>query len=312
MEKKPWYDTKTEEVMEDQEKITEMFEQFRNEAHLFNNEELLNLRNIFFSNVSQEISDKIQFDFRVNKKFFSLSILSKNTETENFMQLFNSFTNIAFSSEIDIKDDTWKQFAKSLSDEKLTAQKDNKEEASNTIIGDIETFKSILPGTYHIPNNKLANEITKDFIDEGKQTLKVSSNRSKKEILTYCTLSYEGDNFQIKGKQNFTPYDREVYNAVTSLFVAGNEIITPATVYRALNGMTETETPSPQQKGSITKSLDKMRFTRLIVDCSEELRDRKASLDGEQITACKIDTYLLNADILTVKAGGKTETAYTS
>lgn len=170
---------------------------------------------------------------------------------------------------------------------------------------------SIIPQKHLIPNNKLANSLTKDIIDAGAIDL-VVSGRGKSEITTRCVLSYEGENVTLSSRQPFTEYDRQVADAVTSLYEYGDEshIVTAATVYRAMVHATETETPSPQQIGAVTRSLDKMRFVRVQIDCSEELTRRKLSLNGAQVTGGKIDTYLLALDKLEVTAGGQRVTAY--
>lgn len=175
----------------------------------------------------------------------------------------------------------------------------------------LEQLSSLIPTRHVMPNNKLTNTLTDDIIDTGSYELTVAG-KGKNAVTTVCVLTYEGDNVKLTGRQSFTEYDRNVYNAVTSLFVYGDEahIVTPAQVYRAMVNMTETETPSAQQIGAVTRSLDKMRFIRARVDCTEELRRRGANLDGEQITGGMIDTYLLTADAVTVMTGGKTVKAY--
>lgn len=169
---------------------------------------------------------------------------------------------------------------------------------------------SIVPQKHLIPNNKLANSLTKDIIDAG--TIALDVGKKKGDIMTRCVLSYEGDNVKLSSRQPFTEYDRQVADAVTSLYEYGDEshVITAATVYRAMVHATETETPSPQQIGAVTRSLDKMRFVRVQIDCSEELTKRKLSLNGAQITGGKIDTYLLALEKLEVIAGGQKVAAY--
>lgn len=185
---------------------------------------------------------------------------------------------------------------------------DRKNESPEEIV---DTLISITPQKHLIPNNKLANKIS-DIVDAGNIGLIVSGNRQKKEIVTACILSYEGDNVKISSRRPFTAYDREVADAVASLFVYGHEshIVTPAMVYRAMVHATETETPSAQQIGAITKSLDKMRFIRVVIDCSEELKSRNLNLNGEQVRGGKIDTYLLNMEKTEIKAGGQKTIAY--
>ena len=169
---------------------------------------------------------------------------------------------------------------------------------------------SIIPQKHIIPNNKLANSLTQDIIDAGVINLDVG--KKKGDIITRCLLSYEGDNVKLTSRQPFTEYDRNVLDAATSLYEYGDEshVITPAIVYRAMVHATQTETPSPQQIGAVTRSLDKMRFVRVQIDCSEELTRRKLSLNGAQVTGGKIDTYLLALEKTEVIAGGQKVTAY--
>ena len=184
-------------------------------------------------------------------------------------------------------------------------------ELADEVRAALPQLSSIIPQKHVMPNNKLANSLTKDIIDAGAID-RVVSGRGKTEITTRCILSYEGDNVKLSGRQPCTEYDRNVADAVTSLFLYGDpsHIITPATVYRAMIHSTGTETPSPQTLGAVTRSLDKGRFVRVQIDCTQELLRRNASLNGEQITGGKVDTYLLPLEKIEVMAGGKKVTAY--
>ena len=160
------------------------------------------------------------------------------------------------------------------------------------------------PDKHVIPNNKLANTITNPALLDGAEHPIVVSHRGKKEITTLCVLSYEGDNVKITGRQPFTEYDRNVYNGLCSLYAYGDQAhtFTPAMVYRATAGTDNP--PSPQQIGAITRSLDKMRFIRCRINCTDELTQRGATIDGEQIKGGIYDTYLLNADAVEVTTTG--------
>lgn len=178
-----------------------------------------------------------------------------------------------------------------------------------------EVVKLATPPEKHIiPNNKLANTITTakgfNLFDINGADL-IVSGRGKSEITTRCMLTYEGDNITLSGRQPFTEYDRNVADAVTSLYeYGGSNIVTAATVYRAMVNMTDTETPSPQQIGAVTRSLDKMRFTRVRIDCTEELKQRKVSLNGQQIAGGLVDTYLLAMEAIEATVGGQRVKAY--
>lgn len=176
----------------------------------------------------------------------------------------------------------------------------------------IEHLTSVLPEKYVVPNNKLANTMTRGIIDIGRITLEESRRGAKKLVETTCILTYEGDNVHLSGRQPFTEYDRNVYNAVSSLYVYGDQshVVTPAMVYRAMTGLTDSEKPTAGQLAAVTRSLDKMRFIRARIDCTEELKMRRITLNSKQINGGEIDTYLLTADAIKVQAGGQTVRAY--
>ena len=157
----------------------------------------------------------------------------------------------------------------------------------------IEQLKSVLPKKHVMPNNKLANVMTMGIIDIGEITLEESKKGAKK-------------------RQSFTEYDRNVYNAVASLYVYGDpsHIVTPAMVYRAMTGLTDAEKPTAGQLAAVARSLDKMRFIRARIDCTEELKMRHITLNSQQINNGEIDTSLLMAEAVKVKAGGQTVKAY--
>lgn len=168
---------------------------------------------------------------------------------------------------------------------------------------------SIIPETYLVPNNKLANTMTKGIVGKKDARVKVSPKTAKTPIYTICNLIYRGDNVKLTGRQTFTEYDRNVYNAVTTLFVYGDQrhIVTPAMVFRAMNGMSNTQDPSPQQIGAVTKSLDKMRFIEAAIDCTQEFEQRRIPFNGKKIT---LKDYLLNASAVEADTGSQIVKAY--
>jgi len=199
------------------------------------------------------------------------------------------------------KDKTFKEAIESKEfDEALKKSLGNKCNV-DTNTNEIELLKSIIPKNFYITNNKLSNEMTKDFLDKGEQELIVIRSTPKKgDIITYNTLTYDDKNISIMvGKREFTTYDRAIHNAVCSLYVTGNDVVTPAMVYRTMNGMTETEHIDPTTLKSVTNSIDKSRVILLKVDFTKEAKAR--NINVEKTT---IESYLLNADKIEVKVGG--------
>jgi hypothetical protein len=191
-----------------------------------------------------------------------------------------------------------------------------KNESSNLITDYIiGHLTGVIPINHVMPNNKLTNTMTmkKGIVGAGELDIVVSSNKSKKAVVTICALTYAGDNkVTLSGKHEFTEYDRNVYNAVSSLFEYGDSshIFTPAMVFRAMTGLQGSEKPTKGQVKSVVESIDKMRFLRAWIDCTEELKMRRITVNSKQINKGVIDTTLLHADKITIEAGGEIVEGY--
>ena len=179
--------------------------------------------------------------------------------------------------------------------------------ATKTEKAEIEIRNTLLPNTmpekHVIPNAKLANsimEVTKEELTESRDleaTVMTEKKKNKeiKETKIFYAMAYESENVRITGKQPLTEYDRTVADAVTSLYLYGDEshIITPAMVYREMTHITDSESPSPKQLKAVERSIDKMRFIHVMADCSKELKERNKDLKGIQVIGGEIDAYLL-------------------
>lgn len=177
-----------------------------------------------------------------------------------------------------------------------------------------ETVRATLPrliGTtaknYYMPNNKLAKSMTKDVIDNGTLTLVVSGKKAKKEIVTRCLLSYEGDKVKLQGQRPFTEFKRTLYNGIVSLFVDGDEshIMTPAMIYRAANGITDGTDPSAGMKAAITRAVNEMRYIAAEIDFTDEAKMYRSDVDN-----CYVRDTILDVRELSVSISGKPYTAF--
>jgi len=245
-----------------------------------------------------------------------MEFLSSSTEIGKAWEDIISFGIKAYSAEVDDIKELYPEFQgktlKQLNDDEDFQQALKEHRAKypalpkNSEISDvIETLHSIIPETFYITNNRLSNEITKDFANKGNKELAVINSNKKGEIVTYNSLTYEGKDISITGRYEFTAYDRAIHNAVCTLYAAGNDILTPAMVYRAVNGMSENEKVSPQAMEAVKNSLDKSRFMRLKVDYTDEAKARNINVDKAEI-----DSNLLEARVITVEAGGNKVDAY--
>lgn len=106
--------------------------------------------------------------------------------------------------------------------------------------------------------------------DENGKNVRISGRKSKKEILSFVRLDYSDNAIQISGKKELTQYDREVHDALVTLYIdGGNEYITPQMIYKAMIGNPEAKLP-PKQQEAISNSLNKLMYSRLIINASKE------------------------------------------
>jgi len=133
-----------------------------------------------------------------------------------------------------------------------------------------------VPDEHIIPNNKLANSLTdEDSFSLSGFDMRVSRRGAKREIKNATVISYEGaDNIAISSKKPYTEYDRQVHDAVVSLFADGADSITPAMIYRAMNGSRSDDGISQKVLKSIEASVTKMRFINIDIDVAQEVQQR--------------------------------------
>lgn len=180
----------------------------------------------------------------------------------------------------------------------------------------VETLKPIKPKNFIMPNNKLMNSLEshkKPLINVGELDLSVSKKGDGIDV--YTMVSYEPDEMNgisIKG-DNLSGYEREVSNAIISLWeqaqLDGNPkpVIYPEMIYRAMPG--GGERISPGQKGAIVKAINKFQKLHIVLDATDELRKRK--IIGPKATyTIDSDFLLLTHAQYRTKHGGHVVHAY--
>ena len=100
----------------------------------------------------------------------------------------------------------------------------------------------------------------------------VERRGSKKEINTLLSMSFEEleKHGVIIDSKKLTPFDREVHDAITTLFVeGGNEVMSVEMIYRTMIGKPKARL-APKQAETITQSIMKMMHTLISIDASQE------------------------------------------
>lgn len=89
------------------------------------------------------------------------------------------------------------------------------------------------------------------------------------EILSLVHLDNSDNAIQISGEKELTPYDREVHDALVTLYIdGGNEYITPQMIYRTMTGNREAKL-TPKQLEAISDSLNKLMYSKLVIKASD-------------------------------------------
>lgn len=132
----------------------------------------------------------------------------------------------------------------------------------------------------------------------GKNTeVNLANRRSKKKLSALVNIDFTDDAINIMGKRELTAYDREVHDAIVTLYVdGGNELITPQMIYRAMTGDDNARLASKQQE-SISNSINRLLYSRLILNASKEdalaygygsFKYEGAIIIGEKLTATTV------------------------
>lgn len=169
-------------------------------------------------------------------------------------------------------------------------------------------LQSINPERHTMPNNTLMNELAgvtgKKPINAGPHDLPVIPEKKRqKEITAYIMAVYETEKGIVS---NLTEYERDVSDAILSIWEQAKKEGKPAafttdSIYRAMPG--RGERASSQQKGAITKAVEKFLHLYLDIDATDELRRR--GVIGAKDTYHVKDYYLSAQEHIYRAQGGQ-------
>ena len=167
---------------------------------------------------------------------------------------------------------------------------EEKDETPEAVVNTFYPANFVAP-TDKVSNLAFSNELTGGHI----QQLAMERRGSKNQITTLASIDFDNLNgsVQIKGRKELTAYDREVHDAIITLYVdGGNEYITPQMIYQVMTGNPKA-TLKAKQAEAISNSITKCMYSRLIIDASEEAKARGfdsfkydgSLISGERVTA---------------------------
>lgn len=158
------------------------------------------------------------------------------------------------------------------------------------------------PQSYIAPTDKISSLAFSGELNAQLQQLAMERRGSKKQITTLVSIDFEKLNgaVQIRGRKELTAYDREVHDAIITLFVdGGNEYITPQMIYQAMTGNPKAYL-NPKQAEAISDSITKCMYSRVIINADEEAKAygfEKFKYDGSLISGERV-TATLNGNVL--------------
>lgn len=167
-----------------------------------------------------------------------------------------------------------------------------------------------VPDRYMWPIDKITARMVEHPIDGlTYETEVIKANKKKPAVYSKFFLSYGSDELTddlpaIYGG-TWTQRDREVESAYFTLYENGVEIFTPEMLCRTLYGRADSEKPNAQQIGAMTRTIEKHRSLRTMIDCKEEFLRRGLTPDAAHIN----DPPLMVSELI-VEAGGQEKRAY--
>ena len=189
-------------------------------------------------------------------------------------------------------------------------------ETIESIISKLPLMQGIRPTSHVMPNNALMNTLQqRHSINAGEFDMPVANEKKgkRKEITAYTMISFDPGETSIQiTDAKLSEYERQVSDAIVSLWIEAAKkelppIFTTDMIFRAMPGGSDKATA--QQKGAITKTIEKFRRLHITVDATEELRKRGAIAKDATF---KIDAFYLSVTHAEyrVKNGGQTVSAY--
>ena len=186
---------------------------------------------------------------------------------------------------------------------------------ADLILKQIPLLQSISPTAHTMPNNPLMNALQQQpAINAGPFDLTVANAKGRrKEITAFAIATYDpGETGIAITNANLTEYERQVSDATVSLWIEASKeklppVFTPDMIYRAMPG--GGEKASPQQRGAITRTIEKFRRLHITLDATEEMRKRGVIGPTAKYT---LDNFYLNVTRAEYRAknGGQVVSAY--
>lgn len=148
------------------------------------------------------------------------------------------------------------------------------------------------PKNLVLAKDKITNKFFEGSLSLESKDIEIATERknSKKELTAVVSIDFE-ELPDVSISKSIEPYDREVHDAIVSLYVDGeNEFVTPLMIYRTMTGNPKATFTDKKEK-EISDSVSKCSMTRITINTSEEAEAYgmdKLSYEGNLIYTEKI------------------------
>ena len=165
-------------------------------------------------------------------------------------------------------------------------------ETAESIAAKLPLVQGIRPTAHTMPNNALMNALQQKRMIESPENAEggylpvANAKGRRKEITVFAMVTFDpGDTGITITDAKLTEYERQVSDAVISLWIEATQeklppIFTVDQIFRAMPG--GGDKPSPNQKGAITKTLEKFSRLHIFMDATEEMRKRGIISDTQK------------------------------
>lgn len=142
----------------------------------------------------------------------------------------------------------------------------------------LQVPKTKYPNEFITPKDKVSNMLFNGQLSKELQPLRME-RQGRKELTTKVSIEFdELKDIQLSNR-NITPYDREVHDAIVSLYIDGrNAYITPLMVFRTMTGQPQGKLTDKIFK-DISESIERCSRTRVYIDATKEVDGKGYSIE---------------------------------
>ena len=158
------------------------------------------------------------------------------------------------------------------------------------------SIRTSLPQELVLPTDKVSQKVFSGELESNETFSIMTGGRGKKELSALLSIDFDD-----LGKDVLLePFDRAVHDAVLSLYVAGNEYMTPQMIFKVQSGNKDGKI-TEKNFLEISKSVQKCIDTKIELDASKE-----AEAYGFDKAKATYHGQLLMADRMVVELNGET------